>query len=84
MNEAKKKLIIHETDCHGCGRFYYDGKSYRYAYDDETGDIKSAVIALIDIGFINPDDVVIIDEDNIYPLVERLYATNESEVNENE
>ena len=81
MNEAKKKLIIHETDCHGCGRFYYNGKSNYYAYDDETGDIKSAVNTLIEIGFINPDDVVIIDEDNIYPLVERLYATNESEVN---
>lgn len=73
MNVAKKKLIIHETDCHGCGRFYYDGKSYHYAYDDETSDIKSAVIALIDIGFINPDDVVIIDEDNIYPLVEKIF-----------
>ena len=72
MNEAKKKLIIHETDCHGCGRYYFNGQSSWYAYDD-VGDIKSAVQALIDIGFINPDDVVIIDEDNIYPLVEKIF-----------
>ena len=79
MNEAKKKLIIYETDCHGCGKFYYNGKTYHYAYDD-IGDVKSVVESLIEIGFINPDDVVIIDEDNILPLVEKLYATNEGEV----
>lgn len=72
MSVAKKKLIIHETDCHGCGTYYYNGEVERYAYDD-TGDVKSVVQALIDIGFINPDDVVIIDDDNIYSLVEKLF-----------
>lgn len=72
MNETKKKLIIHETDCHGCGKYYYNGKVEWYAYDD-VGDVKTVVQALIDIGFINPDDVVIIDEDNIYPLVEKIF-----------
>ena len=72
MNVAKKKLIIHETDCHGCGTYYYNGIAERYAYDD-VGDVKTVVQALIDIGFINPDNVIIIDNDNIYSIVEKMF-----------
>lgn len=69
----KKKLIIHETDSHGCGNIYYNGKWDSYSYDDgEWGDVKTAVIKLIDIGFIKYEDVAIFtDEDNIYELVEK-------------
>lgn len=59
------KLYIHETDCHGCGSVIYEDRVEYYAYDNNT-DIKTAVKALIDIGFINPDDVVFIDGDEIY------------------
>ena len=61
------KLYIHETDCHGCGNVIYEDKVRSYAYDDgEFGDAKATVQALIDIGFINPEDVVIIEGDDIY------------------
>lgn len=61
-----KKLYIHETDCHGQGNVIYKGQVHYYCYDGESGDVKAAVKALIDIGFINPDDVVFIDGDEIY------------------
>ena len=72
-NKSKPKLIIHETECHGCGKFYYNGKWDYYSYDDgEWGDVKTAVIKLIDIGFIKYEDVAIFtDDDNIYELVEK-------------
>jgi hypothetical protein len=57
-------LIIHETDCHGCGNVYYNGYENHYAYDDEIGDIRRAVDFLIKIGFINPDTVFIFDDHN--------------------
>jgi GH15 family glucan-1,4-alpha-glucosidase len=60
------KLIIHETDCHGSGRIYYKGYTDYYSYDDESGNIAAAVRTLINIGFINPDDVVIYNGDEIY------------------
>ena len=60
------KLYIHETDCHGEGNVIYDGQVYYYCIDGDRGDIKAAVRALIDIGFINPDDVVFIEGDEIY------------------
>lgn len=59
------KLYIHETDCHGQGCFIYKDKVKYYTYDDNA-DIKVAVEELIDIGFINPDDVVFIEGDEIY------------------
>ena len=62
----KPKLFIHETDCHGQGYAIYNGQVKYYAYDCESGDLKGAVEALIDIGFINPDDVVIIEGEEIY------------------
>lgn len=77
--KTTKKLIIHETDCHGCGRYHYNGKTKYYAYDDETGDIRGAVEALIEIGFINAEDVEIYDDDrDIYADV--VPRSSESEV----
>lgn len=63
----KPKLIIHETNCHGCGVVCYDGKCRDYSYDDgELGDVKSTVKSLIEMGFIDPDKVEIYEEDEIY------------------
>jgi hypothetical protein len=72
---AKSKLIIHETDCHGCGRIYFEGRTESYAYDDGTyGDVRRTVESLIDFGFIDPDDVIIFDDcgNNIYEFVESI------------
>lgn len=65
-----KKLFIHQTDHHGQGYFGIVGEkdtfsSYSFE-DDETGDIAMAVNALINIGFINSDDVLYIDGTEIY------------------
>lgn len=66
-----KKLIIHETDCHGCGVIMYNGRIEHYCYDDGCfGDVKTTILALIDLGFINPDDVEIFCSDEIYKYVE--------------
>lgn len=59
------KLYIHETDCHGCGCIIYEDKVEYYAYDDNA-DMRVAVEELVNIGFINPDDVVIIKGEEIY------------------
>ena len=59
------KLIIHETDCHGCGTVYYEGKTEGYAYDDNA-DVRGAVQVLIDVGAIKEEDVIIIEGDEIY------------------
>lgn len=62
---AKPKLIIHELDCHGCGKVHYNGKTESYSCDDSyLGDVKCTVEGLIDIGFINKEDVLIFDENN--------------------
>lgn len=77
MEETRKKLIIHETDCHGCGRVYYNGISDMYAYDDSYwGDVRLTVEALIKIGFINAEDVAIFINDNIYKYVEKGLMNN--------
>lgn len=71
-NSSKEKLIIHETDCHGCGTVVYKGNVDTYSYDDEcTGDIRAAVQFLIDIGFIDEDEVRIIEGDDIYGLLDK-------------
>lgn len=63
----KPHLIIHETDCHGQGCIVYNGKIHPYSYDDgEMGDAKGAVEGLIEIGFIDPNDVTIIKGEEIY------------------
>ena len=61
----KPKLYIHETDCHGQGCIIHKDKVEYYAYDDNA-DMRVAVQALVDIDFINPDDVVIIKGEEIY------------------
>lgn len=78
----KPKLIIHETDCHGSGKIYYNGKSDMYAYDDSYwGDVRLTVEALIKIGFINAEDVAIFTDDNeIYKLVEKGFYANDNEI----
>ena len=62
---AKPKLVIHETDCHGCGKVHYNGRTESYYYDDGyMSDVRIAVEGLIEIGFINKEDVLIFDEKN--------------------
>ena len=61
------KLIIHETDCHGCGNVVYNGQVLSYSYDDGCfGDARATIEELIKIGFIDADRVVIFREDEIY------------------
>lgn len=67
--KKKEKLIIHETDCHGCGYYCYNGTVEHYVYDDTPGDIRAAVEALIEIGFIDEDDVKIIEGEEIYGML---------------
>ena len=71
----KPKLIIHETDCHGCGTVYYNGKEEHYSYDDGSfGDVRTTVDALIDLGFINSEDVIVFDgseDKSLYYYVEK-------------
>lgn len=76
---SKPKLIIHETDSHGGGYIYYNGKCDDYIYDDgKWGDVKSTVEALIDIGFIKYEDVAIFtNDDNIYEYVEKGLNVND-------
>ena len=68
--EKRHKLIIHETDCHGGGRAYYNGKFTYYSYDDEQGDLKSAVLALISLGFIDASEVAIYEDNEIYKALD--------------
>ena len=70
--EKRKKLIIHETDCHGSGNVFFEGKTDYYAYDDEMGDVGAAVQFLIKIGFISPDDVWFIEGNDIYQTLADL------------
>lgn len=76
---SKPKLIIHETDSHGCGYIYYKGICDRYTYDDGAwGDVKSTVQELINIGFISTSDVVFLDSDaEMYALVEKGLNVND-------
>ena len=61
------KLIIHETDCHGCGNVVYNGQVLSYSYDDGCfGDARATIEELIKIGFIDPDKVVIFRDEEIY------------------
>lgn len=67
------KLIIHETDCHGCGYVHFNGKTHSYSYDDDTfGDVRATVQELINIGFINPKDVLIFDETSDFDIYRAL------------
>ena len=67
------KLLIHETDPYGAGCYRYNGTVKRYYYDDDsTGNIRAAVEALIDIGFIKEEDVLIVEGEDIYDLIEEV------------
>lgn len=72
MEEEKihKKLFIHETNCHGQGYYGIIGERETYdsySFEDcDTGDIATAVNALIHIGFINPKDVLFMEEMEVY------------------
>ena len=68
-----KKLIIHETDSHGCGYVTYNGETRYYSYEDDVGDIKAMVQELIEIGFVKTEDVVILENDEVYDIVEQYY-----------
>lgn len=77
---SKPKLIIHETDCHGCGFIHYNGRTEDYSYDDGVyGDVKTTIEQLIKIGFINSEDVAIFTGHNqVYELVEKGLMNNEN------
>lgn len=78
------KLIIHETNCHGCGNVHYKGQTKEYSYDDGAlGDVRRTVESLIEMGFINEEDVLIFDEyeNDIYEYLEKLM--NKEGENEN-
>lgn len=64
------KLYIHETDCHGQGYVIYEDKIEYYSYDDGA-DMRIAVEELIKIGFLNPDDVIIIKGEEIYDYLKK-------------
>lgn len=70
-----KKLIIYETDFHGCGKIYFDNKSDTYSYDDGYwGNVRRTIEELIKIGFIDPDDVAIFTEDDdneLFKIIEK-------------
>lgn len=67
--KLNKKLLVHETN-EGTGYFGIVGEedtfsSYSYE-DEETGDVASAVRVLIDIGFIDANDVLFVEGMEIY------------------
>lgn len=69
----KPKLIIHETDCHGCGTVYYNGECRDYSYDDgELGDIKCSLMALQKMGVPLGCEVEIYEGHDIYPAIDKL------------
>jgi hypothetical protein len=65
------KLIIHETDNHGCGVVHFNGKTEPYAYD-MNADVKCAVQVLIEVGFISEDDVEVYEGDELYDALSDL------------
>lgn len=69
-----RKLIVHETDCHGNGHVQYNGNGFDYFYDGEYGNMKGAVWGLIELGFIDRDDVIFIDDDEIYEMLDEALA----------
>lgn len=69
-----RKLIVHETDIHGKGYVQYNGDGFDYFYDGDYGNVKEAVRALINIGFIKEEDVLFIDGDEIYEILDEALA----------
>lgn len=73
------KLIIHETDCHGVGYVYFDGNGFPYYYDGDYGNAKGTVEGLIGLGFIKEEDVIFIDGDEIYEILDKALANAKGE-----
>ena len=71
-----RKLIVHEIDIHGNGYVQFNGSGFHYYYED-SGDVKAVIKNLIDIGFINKDDVLFIDDDEIYKILDEALANAE-------
>ena len=75
-----KKLIINETDCHGCGEYFFNGIHGIYSYDDdESGDLRAAIEFLLKIGFINKEQVKIFNSDE--PLIKEYVNLLEMTLN---
>lgn len=74
-----RKLIVHETDIHGSGYVQYNGSGFSYYCDGECGNARVVIEELIKIGFINEEDVLIIEEDEIYEILDEALANAEGE-----
>lgn len=74
-----RKLIVHETDIHGSGYVQYNGSGFPYWYDGECRNARVVIEELIKIGFINEEDVLIIEEDEIYEILDEALANAEGE-----
>ena len=81
MPTKTPKLIVHETDCHGCGNIHFKGKTEYYSYDDsDSGDMRVAVQCLIRLGFIKKEQVLFFDDSDdhdIYSYIGNLEKTLE-------
>lgn len=65
--KLEPQLIVHETDCHGCGNVIYGNEVRSYTYDDGCfGDARATIEELIKIGFIDGNRVTVIEGDEIY------------------
>lgn len=70
VSTDSKKLVIHESEAEGFGHFGILGdassfKEYNYG-DEETGNVWTVVKNLINVGFVNRDDVLFIKDTDIY------------------
>lgn len=68
-----RKLIVHETNCHGNGYVQYNGSGFAY-YHEDSGDAKEIIRDLIDIGFIKEKDVIFIEGNEIYEMLDEALA----------
>ena len=64
-----RKLIVHETDYHGNGYVHYNGEGFHYTYN-ENGNATAIIQELINIGFISADDVIFLEDDEIYAVLD--------------
>ena len=69
-----RKLIVHETNSHGNGYVQFNGSGFPYWYDGDCGNARVVIEELIKIGFINEEDVLIIEEDEIYEILDEALA----------
>ena len=65
-----RKLIVHETDIHGSGCVQFNGKGFAYWSDGDCGNARAVIEELIKIGFINEEDVIFLDGDEIYAFLD--------------